>query len=126
MNRHGEYVPATPIPETVLVNVGDLMQRWTSDVLQSTVTKLHDKQQTLAHFATLLCSSKESITKALWFQKHRVLIPEAEVKRNEVRQSLAFFVHPDDNELIECIDGSHKYEPITALDYLNMRFAATY
>ncbi|XP_020902726.1 2-oxoglutarate-dependent dioxygenase gloC-like [Exaiptasia diaphana] len=32
----GKYVPATPIPGTVLINIGDLMQRWTSDKLKST------------------------------------------------------------------------------------------
>ena len=29
-------MPATPIPGTVLVNIGDLMQRWTSDSLLAT------------------------------------------------------------------------------------------
>lgn len=33
----GVFVPATPIPGTVVINIGDLMQRWTSDVLRSTV-----------------------------------------------------------------------------------------
>ena len=60
------------------------------------------------------------------FQKHRVLIPEEELKRNKGRQSLAFFVHPDDHVMIECLDKSNKYEPISSIDYLNMRFAATY
>ena len=60
------------------------------------------------------------------FKKHRVLMPPEELKRREVRQSLAFFVHPDDAMVIECIDGSNKYPPITALDYLNQRFAVTY
>ena len=36
-NRQGRYVPAPPIPDTVVVNLGDLMQRWTADVLVSTV-----------------------------------------------------------------------------------------
>ncbi|XP_070557687.1 uncharacterized protein [Ptychodera flava] len=36
MNRSGEWVSATPIENTVLVNIGDLMQRWTSDTLKST------------------------------------------------------------------------------------------
>lgn len=35
----GEYTPATPIPKTVLVNIGDLMQRWTADKLISTVRR---------------------------------------------------------------------------------------
>ena len=38
MNRKGEFVPAKPIPGTIVVNVADLMQRWTSDQLVSTVS----------------------------------------------------------------------------------------
>ena len=34
---NGEYTPAKPIAGTVLVNIGDLMQRWTADKLISTV-----------------------------------------------------------------------------------------
>ncbi|KAI0208858.1 2-oxoglutarate-dependent dioxygenase htyE [Lamellibrachia satsuma] len=34
--RGGDYVPAKPVPNTVLINIGDLMQRWTSDKLVST------------------------------------------------------------------------------------------
>ena len=34
----GRYTPAKPIPGTVLVNIGDLMQRWTADKLVSTVS----------------------------------------------------------------------------------------
>ena len=36
---NGTYTPATPIPGTVLVNIGDLMQQWTADKLISTVSK---------------------------------------------------------------------------------------
>lgn len=32
------FVPAIPIPGTVLVNIGDLLQRWTSDQLRATVS----------------------------------------------------------------------------------------
>jgi len=91
---NGEYTPAKPIAGTVLVNIGDLMQRWTADELLST--------------------------------KHRVLIPEEELKRRVVRRSLAFFVHPDSEVMIECLDGSNKYPPITSMGYLQQRFAATY
>lgn len=35
--KAGEYVDATPIPDTIVVNVGDIMQRWTADRLVSTV-----------------------------------------------------------------------------------------
>lgn len=35
--KAGDYVDATPIPGTVVINVGDIMQRWTADRLVSTV-----------------------------------------------------------------------------------------
>ena len=36
-NRDGVFVPATPVSGTVLVNIGDVMARWTADKLISTV-----------------------------------------------------------------------------------------
>ncbi len=30
LTRQGEWIPATPIPDTVLVNIGDLIQQWTN------------------------------------------------------------------------------------------------
>ena len=33
----GEWIQATPIPETILVNMGELMQIWTSDHYVATV-----------------------------------------------------------------------------------------
>nr|XP_022286433.1 UPF0676 protein C1494.01-like [Crassostrea virginica] len=89
-----DYTSATPIPGTVLVIIGDLMQRWTADKLVAT--------------------------------KHRVLIPEKETMLKKGRQSIAFFVHPDDEVMITCLDGSGKYEEISSIDYLNMRFGLTY
>ena len=34
-NRDGEWVPAHPIPGALVVNIGDLMARWTNDVFAS-------------------------------------------------------------------------------------------
>ena len=90
----GDFIPVTPIPGTMLVNIGDLMQRWTSDRLVAT--------------------------------KHRVLIPEEELLQKRCRQSVVFFLHPDDDYVVRCLDGSDKYEPISSLDYLKYRFSMTY
>ncbi|CAM4583607.1 unnamed protein product [Leuciscus chuanchicus] len=92
LNRAGEYVSAPSIPGTVLINIADLMQRWTSDVYVSAA--------------------------------HRVLLPPA--GDSSTRQSLAFFVHPDDEAMISCCDGSDKYPPINSFDYLLSRFNDTY
>ena len=35
-NRDGAWVPAHPIPGTLVINIGDLMARWTNDVFAST------------------------------------------------------------------------------------------
>ncbi|KAM7449088.1 hypothetical protein ABFA07_003082 [Porites harrisoni] len=89
-----EYIPAPPFPGAIIVNVADLMQRWTADRLKST--------------------------------RHRVSIPEEECQRRVPRRSLAFFVHPDDDTIIKCLDGSEKYPSITAYDYQWQRLNATY
>ncbi|KAL0967951.1 hypothetical protein UPYG_G00260260 [Umbra pygmaea] len=88
----GEFISAPSIPGTVLINIADLMQRWTSDVFLSAV--------------------------------HRVLLPP--VGDSSTRQSLAFFVHPDDEALITCFDGSDKYPPVKSGDYLIERFKNSY
>ncbi|XP_076842091.1 uncharacterized protein LOC143486125 [Brachyhypopomus gauderio] len=92
LNRNGEYISAPSIPGTVLINIADLMQRWTSDVFVSAV--------------------------------HRVLLPPA--GDSSARQSLAFFVQPDDDVIITCCDGSDKYPAVNAGDYLMARFKDTY
>jgi len=93
-SRDGQFVPATPIEDSIIVNVGDLMQRWTADKLVST--------------------------------KHRVLIPPNELTQSTSRMSMAFFVHPDDECVIRCTDGSEKYPAVTSWQYLQDRFNATY
>ncbi|XP_014881862.1 UPF0676 protein C1494.01 isoform X2 [Poecilia latipinna] len=90
--RAGEFISAPCIPGTVLVNIADLMQRWTSDQLISV--------------------------------RHRVLLPP--VGNSSTRQSLAYFVQPDDEALITCCDGSNKYPPVTGAGYLEQRFSETY
>lgn len=77
---NGEWIPADPIPGTVLVVVGPILQRWTADRLTAT--------------------------------KHRILLTNDE-RRFKTRQASLFFLHPDDDHVIRCMDGSDKYEPIT-------------
>ncbi|KAK2179124.1 hypothetical protein NP493_511g00007 [Ridgeia piscesae] len=57
---------------------------------------------------------------------HRVVIPEAPSDREKVRMSVVYFAQPDRDCLIQCLDGSDKYEPITSLELLSMRLRATY
>ena len=54
----------------------------------------------------------------LYVQRHRVLIPEDERQRRLVRRSIVFFVVPDDDVTVQCLDGSDKYPPVNAMDYI--------
>ncbi|XP_061780332.1 uncharacterized protein [Nerophis lumbriciformis] len=90
--RSGEYTCAPCVPGAVLVNIADLMQRWTSD-----------------RFVSVL---------------HKVLLPPA--GDCSTRQSLAFFVQPDDEAVITCIDGSNRYPPVKGGAYLTERFGDSY
>ncbi|XP_072046083.1 uncharacterized protein [Amphiura filiformis] len=57
---------------------------------------------------------------------HRVMMPQTDDQKQCIRQSIAFFGHPDKGEMITCIDGSNKYPPIESMEYLDVRFNATY
>ena len=93
LSRTGEYVKAKPIPGTVLINIADMMQRWSGDQLVST--------------------------------RHRVLV-SAEEQLFKNRMSIAFFVSPDYDTVIETISGGNHYPSINSKDYVAQRFAETY
>ncbi len=40
LNPAGEWVPAPPVPGAFIVNVGDLLERWTNDLYRSTVHRV--------------------------------------------------------------------------------------
>jgi hypothetical protein len=35
---NGEYMPVKPMEGAIIMNLGDLMERWTADTLKATVT----------------------------------------------------------------------------------------
>ena len=63
---------------------------------------------------------------SLFRQVHRVLIPEGELKRRVPRRSLVLFYDPDDDIMITCLDGSNKYPPIRARDWIYHQLHSTY
>ena len=40
LNKNQVWIDAKPIPNTFVVNIGDLMQRWTNDLFQSTIHRV--------------------------------------------------------------------------------------
>ncbi|KAJ4479312.1 hypothetical protein J3R30DRAFT_2744888 [Lentinula aciculospora] len=97
----GVFVPATPIPGTIVINVGDLLARWSNDVLRSTLHRVVAPAK--------MISSTETIT--------------------PVRQSIAFFSNPNFDTVIECLPNCGKearYPPVNTENYIVGRLAATY
>lgn len=93
--RSGEWIAAPAIPDTFVVNIGDLMMRWTNDRWRST--------------------------------PHRVAVPPAEARARSRRLSIGFFVVPNYDAEVACIDAADavaKYPPVTVRDYRVDRFAA--
>ena len=55
-----------------------------------------------------------------------MVIPAKERDYPQRRFSVVFFVHPHDNALITCLDGSDKYPPVAAGQYLVERLNEVY
>ncbi|WP_216595684.1 isopenicillin N synthase family oxygenase [Myxosarcina sp. GI1] len=98
-NARGEWIEAPFIPETVLLNTGDLMQRWTNHVFCSTKHRVRIPQDRRAK------QSRYSI--AFFCHPNH----DTEISCLETCQSVE---HPT------------LYPPITAGDYLLSRLQATY
>ncbi|SJX64836.1 related to gibberellin 20-oxidase [Sporisorium reilianum f. sp. reilianum] len=102
-NPHtGVYHAADPIPGTIVVNVGDLLARWSNDQLRSTLHRVKAPQAV-----------------------------DANAEYTPTRYSIAFFCNPNENQLIESLpnfdskEGS-KYDRILTKDYLAKRLSETY
>lgn len=101
-NTAGEFVDAEPVEDCVIVNIGDCLQHQTKGMLKST--------------------------------KHRVLIPADLEKQHTVRRSLVLFCQADDdvivNRPLRYGSGDQPIQqvdsPITSLEWLQKRYAATY
>jgi len=101
-NPHTKYFhAATPIPGTIVVNIGDLLSRWSNDVLRSTLHRV---------VAPPRSASQGDTTPR--------------------RQSIAFFCNPNAGENIECIPtcvgNGPKYEPVETEAYIVGRLRSTY
>ncbi|KAI0322455.1 hypothetical protein OF83DRAFT_1093395 [Amylostereum chailletii] len=100
-----QYQPATPMPGTIVINAGDLLARWSNDVLRSTLHRV------VAPPAKPI-SDTEAMTPA--------------------RQSIAFFCNPNQGAEISCLPNCYgpgkekKYPSVTTEEYIVGRLAATY
>jgi len=92
----GEWLDVPAIDDTMVINIGDSLMRWTNDKWIST--------------------------------QHRVVNPPFEIAREHDRLSLVYFVQPNYDAEIKCIDSCQsadepaKYPPVLNGDYLYTKF----
>ncbi|KDN63518.1 putative thymine dioxygenase [Colletotrichum sublineola] len=104
-NEEGKFVPVPHIPGTIVVNIGDFMQRWSNDTLRSTMHRVR---------APPLDTDEggSGFTRA--------------------RYSIPYFIGADQERTVDCIpscfgpDRPKKYEPIKSREYIEMRLNAGY
>lgn len=103
-SRDGEWLDVTPIEGTVVVNAGDLLMRWSNDMIRSTKHRVVEPP-----------------------------LEEADVEEYTARYSVAYFGNPDFHKMIEVLPGTwendkggKKYESINSGDYLVQRLSVTY
>lgn len=103
------FVAAPAIPGAVLVNIGDLLQMWSNDVLRST-----------RHRVGLPPSPSPAATE------------EGEGGMADPRFSIAYFVAVDRDTVVDCLETCHgpdrpkKYPPVNAWDYINHAMSTAY
>jgi isopenicillin N synthase-like dioxygenase len=94
----GEWLDVPAIDDTLVINIGDSLMRWTNDKWIST--------------------------------SHRVVAPPFEVAQKHDRLSLVYFVQPNYDAEIKCIESCQgpekpaKYPPVLNGDYLYSKFSA--
>ncbi|KAL4805121.1 hypothetical protein BDV18DRAFT_152968 [Aspergillus unguis] len=109
IHEKGKFVPAPYIPGTAVVNIGDLLMRWSNHELRSTMHRVS---------APPLEGGGDG--------------EEEKERMTRERYSIPYFVSPDRDSIIECLptcygEGRPKmYEAIRSSEYIAMRMNATY
>lgn len=120
----GHFVDATPLKNAMVMNVGDLLMRWSNGT-----SRIH----------ILVEAADLKIEDYLKSTLHRVTLPPVQEKSQvdgklmtRPRYSIPYFVSPDPKAVIECLsvctDQKHpvKYEPVVQEDYRRMRGKGQY
>ena len=98
------YIPAKPTTNACILNVGDMLQRYSNGKSEQ-------------HLWSLLIVAKDIFPSAM----HRVTIPPSKTGVLGSRYSIPYFVAPDHEALVaclpSCVEGEPKYEPVRWCDY---------
>lgn len=102
-------------PDTIVVNVGDLMERWSNDIF---------KRYALPDLSYVSIPDHNCLLPST---RHRVLSPTIRLADNLTvprRQSIAYFCNPNTETTVECIpacldkEKGAKYPPVKTEDYM--------
>ncbi|KAI5816114.1 hypothetical protein BZA77DRAFT_313673 [Pyronema omphalodes] len=99
---NGEWTKAPVVPGAVLVNIGDLLQMWSNDVLKSTRHRVSAPKQT---------ELGDGVTE---------------------RFSIPYFVAVDRGKIVECLETCHgverpkKYQAVDAWEYIDSAMSKAY
>ncbi|RDW94116.1 isopenicillin N synthase family dioxygenase [Aspergillus mulundensis] len=117
VSRPGSFVPARPVKNSIIMNVGDLLQRWSNGSFWK------------PYLFSFRWANDTGSTVSLPELSDRIEGPN---RMTRERYSIPFFMSPDDDIVVECIPSCisdrepAKYEPITRGDYNKMRMAMMY
>ncbi|KAI1332766.1 hypothetical protein F5Y16DRAFT_418711 [Xylariaceae sp. FL0255] len=110
----GRFVDATPVDGALVMNVGDLLMRWSNDYLKSTL-----------HRVTLPPPPKDAPEVGTGSAAKIPVMTSS-------RYSIPYFVSPDPTAMIECIpacasaQNPPRYPPVVQEDYRRMRARGQY
>lgn len=118
----GNWIPAEPVPGTIVLFVGDLLELWTGKYYKAAVFVLHINA--MIHFHVVYN-----------FKVHRVQQPKDD--KNQCRQSIAYFLNLDTEVIVKpfadgiCCNnyenmGPIQFEPFSIRTFVEKKNAAAY
>ncbi|KAE8147023.1 hypothetical protein BDV25DRAFT_161235 [Aspergillus avenaceus] len=106
VSNPGTFMPATPIKNAIVMNVGDLLQMWSNDRLRSTNHRVRTPPLADRY--------------------------EGPNRMTRERYSVPYFISPDSTSLIKCFpsclseEEPARYKPITQAEYNKLRASMMY
>lgn len=110
----GVFVDVKPMEGAIVLNSGDLLARWSNDIIKSTLHRVVEPPRKEVRGGHNVSGGNED-------------------EYYPARYSIAYFCHPDFDRWIEALPGTFggekgakKYEGVNSLEYLTDRLDATY
>ncbi|KAI9749859.1 MAG: hypothetical protein M4579_006706 [Chaenotheca gracillima] len=124
LSPKGTFVDATPIPDTIVVNAGDLLARWSNDLIKSTNHRVVEPPARPV-------SSLSTSSSADGHSSSDPVDGDGDTGTYPSRYSIAYFCNPNFDKFIDALPGTweetgKKYPGVMSGKYLYDRLSATY